>query len=128
MATTRQADLIVEIGESIVEDPAINLRPWQAIALVATFSDDGEAVNGYLYGADGEFEPISPDNMIDLIDKLSDLRDEMIGNDSARWHQCLMQISKPNYGFRIRYEYDDPTRWSLRSDNDLVDTIRPASS
>ena len=131
MANTTQSALVFEIGEMIVEDPSVDAQPWEAISLVATYEDGSEELIGYRYLGGGDYEAVAPQNFDDLMDKLMELRQAMSDEVEGLWVQCLLQISKPNYDFRVQYEYDDVLRWAPKSMSptmaDFAETLRPAT-
>ena len=129
MANSTQSALVFEIGEMIVEDPSVDAQPWEAISLVATYEDDGEELLGYRYLGGGGYEAVAPQNFDDLMDKLLELRQVMSEEVEGLWVQCLLQVSKPNYDFRVQYEYDDVQRCAPKSMSptmaDFAETLRP---
>lgn len=113
MTTEKQAALITQIGEMIVEDPRYLANPWHAIGIAATVSDSGtEKMSGYRYLEDGSFEAGGPKEFGDLLDKLLELKAEMVLQGERGFQQCLIHITKPDYKLRLQFEFDDPTRWS----------------
>ena len=132
MGTEKQAALIMEIGELIVEDPGLAPRPWHAVSIVTTYDEDSQDLTGYLYDEDGGFEAITLENVMALMDKLDDLRDAMEDETGDAWVQCLMQITKPKYEFRTQYEYTDAARWSpaamSSSMQEFADALRPETT
>ncbi|MEW9921824.1 hypothetical protein AB2B41_19630 [Marimonas sp. MJW-29] len=112
MATRTQSELAFAVGELIVEDPGIAGKEWEAISVVATFRDGAEELVGYRYESDGGFEALEPVNADDILDKLEELRDAMDEEVEGAWVQCLIHIAKPDFSFRVQYEYSDPDRWS----------------
>lgn len=111
MSKQAQADLIVEIGEAIVEDQGSAAQNWQVIAVTSTFEDDGQTFKSYWFDAEGKYSVLQLADAFDLMERIEDLRDEMIGDGDRPWVQCLMSISQPEFKFSIQYEYEDPDRW-----------------
>ena len=107
-------DLIMEIGSLVVNDRRYDER-WKGLALVGNFSNGQERMNGYQYFANGDFEPGIPKRAGDIIDKLLELRQEMKKEKDEEWHQCLIQITRPDFKINIQFEYDDPARWSVKN-------------
>ncbi|WP_083099010.1 hypothetical protein [Pseudophaeobacter leonis] len=112
MANLTQSELVFAVGELIVEDPKIASKPWDALSLVATFNNNSEKLSGYRYWGESEYEAAEIGNFGDILDKLLELRDAMGDEVDGLWVQCLLQITKPDYAFRVQYEYSDPQRWS----------------
>jgi hypothetical protein len=131
MANSTQSSLVFEIGDLIVNDPSVDCQPWDAISLVATYEDGGEELVGYRYQEDGDYEAVAPQNFDEIMDKLMKLREAMSEEIEGLWVQCLLQISKPNYDFRVQYEYDDTTRWSPKNMStsmaEYAENLRPAA-
>lgn len=122
-------ELIVEIGKAIILDERYRDGDWSGIALVGNFADGRESMHGYVYRNDGSWSgciPEDPDD--DILDKMLDLKRSMAEEKGTAWHQCLVQISRAKQDVNIKFEYDDPKRWSVTPANleQMVDELRPA--
>ncbi|ABC29145.1 conserved hypothetical protein [Hahella chejuensis KCTC 2396] len=102
--------MIQEIGSLIINHNNYAKDQWRAIALVGDFSDGMEAMHGYAYFEDGEFA--SRIAGFDCLDKIQELREEMIKCGDKGWSQCLIHIVRPDLQITIRFEYENPKRWS----------------
>ena len=111
MTKQRQADLITEIGEKLVEDPASMALDWDLIACVATFEQGSSELLAYAFTRSGEHEVLMPEDVFGLLDIVEDLRNEMIADGEHGWLQALMTIARPEYKFSIVFEHDEPDRW-----------------
>ncbi|KIX20081.1 hypothetical protein SY27_16345 [Flavobacterium sp. 316] len=114
MSKEKQAQLITEIGEMIVEDKTYQTKSWHSLAIAITLTDE-EKMSGYLYQEDGTYEAGSPREFGDLLDKLLELKAEMVKDGDKPFLQCLIHITKPNYKIRLQFEYENPKRWTRKS-------------
>lgn len=114
MSKEKQAQLITEISEMIVEDKTYQTKSWHSLAIAVTLTDE-EKMSGYLYQEDGTFEAGSPREFGDVLDKLLELKAEMVNDGDKPFLQCLIHITKPDYKLRFQFEYENPKRWALTS-------------
>lgn len=120
--------LIAEIGKAIVLDERFQADDWSGIALVGNFSGGREGLHGYAYQADGSWSgriPADPDDAI--LDMMLDLKRMMEEKEGTAWYQCLVQVSRAEQRVNIKFEYDDPERWSVTPANleQKVEELKP---
>lgn len=109
-------DLVHDIGEMVLDDPALANADWTGLAIVMTVTDSSESISAYRYFGTDDYEALRLRKSGDVMDLLLDLRERMVAEEGgAPWVQCLIQISQPGYGMRMVYEYDDPDRWSPKA-------------
>jgi len=121
--------LIVEIGKSIVLDERYQAQDWTAIALVGDFSDGREAMHGVVYQADGTWQGEVPEDPEDVIlDTMLELKRVMTEKRQDTWHQCLIQLNRETEEVKVKFEYNNPSRWSMTPDNAkaLIEEIKPS--
>lgn len=123
-------ELILEVGRNIVLDERYQAEDWVGIALVGDFSGGREAMHGVVYRSDGTWQgqlPADPDDVV--LDTLLALREVMAAQSGTSWHQCLIQIhsESENKKVNVKFEYDNPTRWSMRPGDvgALIEELRP---
>ena len=116
--TVRDKDeLISKIGGLILSHPEYADNPWVGITILVEFlGRRSHASHGYRYLDDGSFTPALPDGPEgdDAYDTIVELRDLMAADTGNTWHQCLIQIWQPGPQIKVLFEYDDPTRWSIK--------------
>lgn len=112
MSRQEHADLIVQIGEMIVEDPASAAQDWQVITIISSFKEDNQTFKSYWFDADGTYSVLPLTGAFDVMERIEDLRDEMVRNDDRPWVQCLISISQPEFKLSMKYEYDNPDLWT----------------
>ena len=119
-------ELIMKIGTMILNDERYE-DDWSALSLVGDLANGGKGMHGYVYFSDGRFEGRIPAVGRPLIKLFIALRDEMDRTKGVSWHQCLVQITRPDLDIRIQFEYDDPRRWSVTPANlsAQVEAMRP---
>lgn len=114
----RASDLLQDIGAAIVEDPALEDKEWDAIALVFQF-DGMSRLYGYSY-RDETSEPFSPEDDV-LFDLFLELQEVMAEGEDCAWKACLYKITKPDMDLDVDFEYEDGDRWRVTPEN--IDTI-----
>ena len=66
---------------------------------------------------------------MEALDPLRDLQDAMAAETGNLWKQALIHITRPGPEINIQFEYDDPTRWSLKKVSldlsDYAESLRP---
>lgn len=121
--------LVLEIGSLILNNKKFATADWFGLSLVGRFGNSEKSMNGYVYFANSDFEARSPAPSFDVLDKVSELREEMAKEKGQYWHQCLIHITKPDMKINIQFEYDDPDRWSLKKVSldmkDYADSLKP---
>jgi hypothetical protein len=127
MNSTKCDELIHEIGSLIVNSAAYANDQWQGIAAVGNFSHGEQSMTGYAYLDDGGFKPRTPG--FPTLRKVRELRQEMKKETNKEWHQCLIHVTKPDFKINIKFEYNDPDRWSLKTISldisDFAESIKP---
>lgn len=124
MKSKKCDELILEIGSLILNCEDYTNYQWRGISVVVS-SD--KCMTGYVYLDDGAFEAETPE--FDAMRKVLELREQMKKEGGRAWHQCLIHITKPDFKINIKFEYDDPKRWSLtkvsRDMSDYAESLKP---
>lgn len=130
MSTEVSNGLILDIGSLILKSAKYSDDQWQGLALVGDFANGMESMHGYVYFPDGGFEARTPAPSFDVMDKVQELRQEMKKEKNEEWCQCLIHITRPDYKINIKFEYDDPKRWSpkevSRDMSEFAESIKPS--
>lgn len=124
-----QNDLVMKIGELIISDSAVRAASWDALSFVATIQPGHLQRTGYRFLAT-EWEGLQLEEYsLELFDSLQELQDAMAAETGNRWKQALIHITRPGPEIDIQFEYDDPTRWSLKKVSldlaDYAESLRP---
>lgn len=129
MSKEKQAQLITEIGEMIIDDYIAQNIAWEALSFVVTLYNGTRRMTGYRYLANGSFEASTPENASDVIRKCRVLNEEMTNNGDGTFVQCLIHLSKPDYKIRLQFEFDNPERWKPKiigmDMSTFVNALRP---
>ncbi len=127
MSTKVNDDLVLEIGSEIVKSEEYANDPWVGITVVGDFSHGQQSMSGYAYMSNGGFAARIPS--FNALRKIRSLRQEMKKEKDEEWHQCLIHITQPDYKINIKFEYDDPDRWTpktvSRDMSDYAESIKP---
>ncbi|MEJ2639041.1 MAG: DUF600 family protein [Desulfosarcinaceae bacterium] len=127
MNSKRCDELIQEVGALIVNSEEYANMQWEGIAVVGDFSHGQQRMNGYVYFDDGDFKAEIPGT--DALRRIRELRQEMKKETNEEWHQCLIHVTKPDFKIKIKFEYEDPDRWSLkkisRDMSDYAESLKP---
>ncbi len=122
-------DLIMEIGSLILQSDEYSNDHWEGISVVGDFSNGQQAMHGYVYFEDGDFEARTPS--FDALRKIRELRREMKKEKDKEWHQCLIHITRPDYKINIKFEYENPHRWSVKGFsgglNEFAEILKPSA-
>jgi hypothetical protein len=125
----KQAQLITEIREMIIQDITYQTNPWYSLAVAVTLTHETEEMSGYLYQEDGTFEAGSPYEFGNVLDKLLELKSEMETNGDGSFLQCLIHVTKPDYKIRLQFEYENSKKWGSKSFSmdmsDFANLLRP---
>jgi hypothetical protein len=115
MNKEKQAQLISEIGEMIINDPRYISNPWQSIAIVITLCDRSREMSSYRYLENGSFQAGSPNSAGAILRKFRDLKKQMETDGDGSFLKCLIHITKPDYNIRLQFEFDNPERWKPKT-------------
>lgn len=115
MTTEALNDRINELGAALLSDGEVRERDWDGLSFVYTFAGGSRGQTGYLFRADGGFEPTLPDDPDgEILELVTGIRQAMATETGESWHQCLVQLWRPGPQMKIQFEYDDPERWRPR--------------
>lgn len=120
---------VVELGKLVATHEAYKDLDWKGIALVGDFAGGQRSMFGYVYLNDGDWEAKLPrDSGRTVMKALRQLHDAMAKKNDAAWQQCLLQIDHDSMSVNIKFEYDDPQRWSVTPANleQMVAELRPS--
>lgn len=114
MDEDRGEDLIHEIGERILSEPALNEAEWDALAVTAHM-DDVVSITAFRY-LDGRPQALAltDDALPGLLEAF---REATSDETSAQWVACLIQIVEETMEIDIAFEHDDPDRWRVTPEN-----------
>lgn len=122
-------DAILEAGRIALECLHSKGTDWDGHAIVVNVAPGHRRFNGYVY--DGpNWSAFSPQEKgFEFLDVLQELQDAMAAETGNRWKQALIHITRPGPEIDIQFEYDDPTRWSLKKVSldlaDYAESLRP---
>ena len=122
-------DAILEAGRIALECLHSKGTDWDGHAIVVNVAPEHRRFNGYVY--DGpNWSAFSPQEKgFEFLDVLQELQDAMAADTGNRWKQALIHITRPGPEIDIQFEYDDPTRWSLKKVSldlaDYAESLRP---
>lgn len=103
-----------KIGELILSDTTLDTVEWEALTLMASFSEADTRMTGFrYYGRDNWAGLRMKQHNWQIYDGLKALQEEMRRKDGSAWHQVLVQVRKPGRDVTFRFEWNDPTLWSL---------------
>lgn len=124
MDQAKADELVQEVGGLLLDDPAFADHVWDGLAAVMSFGKARTSV--YAYRFHGEAEPVFLEVEHELYDLLVKLREEMT-KGRRPWQSCLIQITQPDLGIEIDFDYDDPDRWKITpaNMNGMIEEIRP---
>lgn len=126
-----KSDQIQEIGQMILTSEKIaRLEDWHALSIVVTLREGrGGNVHGFFYRQNGEFGPTTPGKPKDTVTAFHTLRNIMEEETGDKWHQALVQLTRPGPEINIKFEYDDPQRWKPEISgldmSDYANSIKP---
>ena len=115
MNNEKQAQLITEIGEMIIDDYLTQNIDWEALSFVVTLHNGTRRMTGYRYLKDESYEASTPEEAGDVIRKCRVLIEEMSNNGEGPFVQCLTHINKPDYNIRLQFEFDNPEIWKPKT-------------
>ena len=115
-------ELVLAIGNAILEDDNIKSRDWVGLGLVIEIADGDRNMFGYLFDENGEAHAEVPEesNVIELAEAL---REEM-SKDDEPWRALLFQV----FGDELRLSFDhEGNEWAMTADNveEIIEKLRP---
>ena len=117
----RADELVLNIGNAILEDENIKSREWESLALVVEL-DGRRNMFGYVFDRDGGAEAEVPEES-NVLELAVQLRDEM-AKDNEPWKSMLFQVS----GDELRLSFDHHgDEWAMNADNieEVIEKLRP---
>ena len=118
----RADELVLAIGNAILEDDNIKNREWESLALVIEIADGDRNMYGYVFDANGEAHAEVPEES-NVIELAQQLREEM-SKDDEPWRAMLFQV----FGDELRLSFDhEGNEWAMTADNvdEILEKIRP---
>lgn len=118
----RADELVLAIGNAVLEDDNIKSRDWEGLGLVIEIADGDRNMFGYLFDERGEAHAEVPEesNVIELAEAL---REEMSKNEEP-WRALLFQV----FGDELRLSFDyEGNEWAMTADNvdEIIEKLRP---
>jgi len=122
------AELIQAIGGLVLQNDEYRSDPWDGLSIVVTLVPGRQNVTGYIYDGDS-WTSRTPRGDDSFLDKCIELQEAMRSPKGEVWKQALIHITKPGPEINIKFEYDDPKRWSLKKVSldmsDYAESLRP---
>lgn len=118
----RADELVLAIGNAILEDANIKDREWDSLALVIEIADGDRNMYGYVFDANGEAHAEMPEES-NVVELAAQLREEM-SKDDEPWRALLFQV----FGDELRLSFDhEGNEWAMTADNveEIIEKIRP---
>lgn len=117
----RADELVLGIGNMVLEDENIRAADWAALSLVIDL-DGRRGLFAYLYDEDGNGQPevLAETNVIALAEELR----ELMIDEGEPWKAMLLQV----FGDELRMSFDyEGSEWKLDGDNtvEMVEKLRP---
>jgi hypothetical protein len=114
MDKERGEELVHEIGERILGDPAVENAEWDALAVIAEV-DEIVTITAFGYlGGSTQSLALTDDDLPGLIEEF---RAATSDRQSPPWKACLIQIVADTMEIDIAFEHDDPDRWRVTPEN-----------
>ncbi|MGV3622449.1 MAG: hypothetical protein ACO1OB_16645 [Archangium sp.] len=118
----RADELVLAIGNAILEDDNIKNREWDSLALVIEIADGDRNMYGYVFDENGEAHAEMPEES-NVVELAQQLREEM-SKDDEPWRAMLFQV----LGDELRLSFDhEGNEWAMGADNveEIIEKIRP---
>ena len=121
----RRDELIELIGNEIVNSRRLESLDWRTAVIVFDIGEGVVSNSGFAY-LDERIVPIVASGAI-VDDYVRELRDEIKLSDKAPFIQMLVQLRRSDGKMRVDFEYDDPSRWSIRPSKlvEMREALRP---
>lgn len=120
---------IFELGELVFSCKKVIENEWDLLAVVYDTGEGYTANSGFLYNKD-KIRPISlsiENNPLLLDEKILEFRQKIYEQCGQKFKQLLIQMEKENGRIKIDFEFDDPSRWTIKPAKlkEMREALRP---
>lgn len=110
-------ELFRRLASIIGQDLTLQPEGWAHLVLVVEMQDDGPAMSGYAYPAEGKATPVAPSDFT-VFDVLEELQAAMASVDGRdRWRCALVRVDRSSGQMTGEFEYEDAGRWAITPTN-----------
>lgn len=104
--------LIMQIGQEIVSDPAVDAEPWDGYALIASYTGPGLRISGFRY-RDGQPPQAATPQSRELGDHIEALRDATRVDGKDPWRTCVIRINSATGKIGVDFAYEGADQWDI---------------
>ena len=104
--------LIMQIGQEIVSDPAVDAEPWDGYALIASYTGPGLRISGFRYRDGQPPQPATPQSR-ELGDHIEALRDSTRVDGKDPWRTCVIRINSATGKIGVDFAYEGADQWDI---------------
>lgn len=104
--------LIMQIGQEIVSDPAVDAEPWDGYALIASYTGPGLRISGFRY-RDGQPPQAATPQSRELGDHIEALRDATRVDGKDPWRACVIRIRSATGRIGVDFAYEGADQWDI---------------
>ena len=104
--------LIMQIGQEIVSDPAVDAEPWDGYALIASYTGPGLRISGFRY-RDGQPPQAATPQSRELGDHIEALRDATRVDGKDPWRACVIRINSATGKIGVDFAYEGADQWDI---------------
>ena len=120
---------VMDIGKSILCCKKVVENDWDSLVFVFDAAEGHIANSGFLYSLDSvrpASARIESDPML-LNNQIRDLREKIFDQCNAKFRQMLVQMESQSGRIKIDFEFDDPSRWTIKPSNikQMREELRP---
>lgn len=104
--------LIMQIGQEIVSDPAVDAEPWDGYALIASYTGPGLRISGFRY-RDGQPPQAATPQSRELGGHIEALRDATRVDGKDPWRTCVIRINSATGRIGVDFAYEGADQWDI---------------
>ena len=104
--------LIMQIGQEIVSDPAVDAEPWDGYALIASYTGPGLRISGFRY-RDGQPPQAATPQSRELGGHIEALRDATRVDGKDPWRTCVIRINSATGKIGVDFAYEGADQWDI---------------
>ena len=104
--------LIMQIGQEIVSDPAVDAEPWDGYALIASYTGPGLRISGFRY-RDGQPPQAATPQSRELGAHIEALRDATRVDGKDPWRTCVIRINSATGRIGVDFAYEGADQWDI---------------
>ena len=104
--------LIMQIGQEIVSDPAVDAEPWDGYALIASYTGPGLRISGFRY-RDGQPPQAATPQSRELGGHIEALRDATRVDCKDPWRTCVIRINSATGKIGVDFAYEGADQWDI---------------